>query len=272
MAERGLEELLREAREADGTTRIAWRNSIAAYGADAVPPMRAWLEDRGLGAFATVVLEKIGSGPDAGLRRAATGALRSGRATADPGIVHLVDASLARLGWVTRTPRAAVSALPSLPAGMHVAPPYDQAHHVVTAHVESTTTKWADVYLFECGRWFSGGWVRQHGGLLEAGNQMICEQCRSGLGRSRSGPSRVAQDPPLDAPDTLYVLGNIWHIVEGAGDGGDRLGDVYLTWCSRWYEVGEHDTARGSIGGGEQLCLSCESYSQNQGKAVDMNE
>ena len=252
-----LDRLLRDARDADRKTRIDWRDPIAAYGVAAVGPMRSWLEDPVLGAFAGVVLEKIGHRTGAGLKPAAVKALAAGRATADPGIVHLIDAALGRLGWKQPSIRVELSPEVELPKGAHIAPPFDEAHHVVIAHVAATPTEWGDVYLFECGRWFSGGWVRTHGGLLDPADRLICEQCRAAIYRGRgnvggSFPKSSAEPRPS------YVLGGIWHIINGDLVEAAGLGPVYLTMCYRWYEAAGRDLGRGSLPAHEQLCRSCE--------------
>ncbi len=60
-----LAKLLDEARSADPGNRITFRDSIAAYGRNAVPTMTAWLADPRLGAFAVRVLQRIASEPEA---------------------------------------------------------------------------------------------------------------------------------------------------------------------------------------------------------------
>lgn len=55
-----LQALLEEAREADPTERILYRDRIASYGEAAVPSMVDWLSIPGLGAFAVRVLARIG--------------------------------------------------------------------------------------------------------------------------------------------------------------------------------------------------------------------
>ena len=54
-----LEGLLKAAKAASPADRIDFRDSIAAHGALAVPPMTAWLGDARLGAFAVRVLSRI---------------------------------------------------------------------------------------------------------------------------------------------------------------------------------------------------------------------
>jgi hypothetical protein len=60
---RELEALLSAAAAAAPGERIAFRDLIAAYGRDAIPPMASWVGDQRLGAFALRVLSKIGREP-----------------------------------------------------------------------------------------------------------------------------------------------------------------------------------------------------------------
>jgi hypothetical protein len=54
-----LSELLELASQADGVTRISYRDQIAAFGREAIEPMALWLADPRLGAFAARTLERI---------------------------------------------------------------------------------------------------------------------------------------------------------------------------------------------------------------------
>src|SRR5687768_13572881 len=61
-SERGLEQLLDEAREASPSTRLPeYRDVIAAFGGDAVEPLATWLNEPVLAAFAIRSLERIAS-------------------------------------------------------------------------------------------------------------------------------------------------------------------------------------------------------------------
>lgn len=55
-----LEALLSAADKADPAVRIEFRDAIASFGRQAIPPMTSWLRDRRLGAFAVRVLIRIG--------------------------------------------------------------------------------------------------------------------------------------------------------------------------------------------------------------------
>jgi hypothetical protein len=60
---RNLDGLLSAAADAAPGDRIAFRDPIAAFGADAIRPIAAWLVDQRLGAFAVRVLVRIGQKP-----------------------------------------------------------------------------------------------------------------------------------------------------------------------------------------------------------------
>lgn len=68
-------------------------------------------------------------------------------------------------------------------SGFEVAPPYKEAHHIVVDHVPDSGTRWRDVYLFACGRYFSGLWVRRNGGLRSPDGALICSACLKALER-----------------------------------------------------------------------------------------
>lgn len=58
-----LKALLEEARRADPSDRILYRDLIAAHGAAAISAMKGWITDARLGAFAVRVLERIAAEP-----------------------------------------------------------------------------------------------------------------------------------------------------------------------------------------------------------------
>jgi hypothetical protein len=70
-----LDQLLEAANAADPGVRIQFRDPIAAHGASAIPPLRGWLADARLSAFALRTLEKIAVDPSN--RRAVLEALGS---------------------------------------------------------------------------------------------------------------------------------------------------------------------------------------------------
>ncbi len=74
--------LLQEARTADPSDRILYRDRIAACGAEAVPAMEEWLGDSRLAAFAVRVLERIADNPSN--RRAVLNAIASADTTGLP--------------------------------------------------------------------------------------------------------------------------------------------------------------------------------------------
>ena len=155
-----------------------FRNDLAAFGTLAVDGVRPWLSDPILGPRAVTVLERA-----AALHGARIAAGRVFRAALkDPDVAvnwSLIRGAMERLRMAgTPTPGPAKDYDP-LPPGTHVAPPWDVKHHVIADHVGDVPVYGGDVYLFYCGRFFSGGWVRASGGILEPAGRPICELCRT---------------------------------------------------------------------------------------------
>ncbi len=100
-----LDALLEQLRAEPKQTRIRFREQIAAFGAEAVEPMRAWLSDPALGAFAVRVLEEVARKGD---RTAAVRALQAGRPGVSPIVTRDIDEALGRLGVQTRPPSTSV--------------------------------------------------------------------------------------------------------------------------------------------------------------------
>lgn len=90
-----LEELLRRAAAANGTDRIGFRDSIAAFGSDAVSQLEPWLRDRQLGPFAVRTIQQAAAQP--GVTAMAVARLRSARGSCDDTTRSDIDAALARL-------------------------------------------------------------------------------------------------------------------------------------------------------------------------------
>jgi SNF2 family DNA or RNA helicase len=90
-----LKELLLRASQADGWTRIEYRDRIAAHGEAAIDPMTEWLTDRRLAAFAIQVLGAIG---DHGAAQPVVEVLRRASAQLSAPLRRDADAVLTRLG------------------------------------------------------------------------------------------------------------------------------------------------------------------------------
>jgi hypothetical protein len=88
-----LDRLLREAAAADATTRIEFRDRIAAFGSEAIVRLEPWLSDPRLGAFAVRTIEHAAARPGAAL--VAKAVLQ--RANASRPIQDDVVSALARL-------------------------------------------------------------------------------------------------------------------------------------------------------------------------------
>lgn len=93
-----LSALLTRASDAAPNDRIRLRDVIAAHGDVAIQPMRAWVTDARLGAFAVRVIE---AGPDPASAISALRAVRSSAATA--AIRGDIDAALRRLKIASTT-------------------------------------------------------------------------------------------------------------------------------------------------------------------------
>lgn len=77
-----------------------------------------------------------------------------------------------------------------------------------------------------------------------------------------------AGDPPIGA---TYVLGSVWHIVDGQDVHAARLGRVYLLKCYRWMSAADAE-ARGlyreRLPQRETLCRTCE---ENAARRLDQD-
>ncbi len=98
--------LLEQVRDEPRQTRIRFRGRIAAFGAEAVEPMRGWLSDPALGAFAVRVLEEVARKGD---RTAAVRALQAERPGVSPIVTRDIDEALGRLGVQTRPASTSIS-------------------------------------------------------------------------------------------------------------------------------------------------------------------
>lgn len=178
-----LEELLRSARDADLSIRVRdYRDAIASFGSAGIARLEDWLADSRDAYFAVTVIERAGT--EFGCKIEAIRALRKARrAAVGRSLGSFIDAALARLGARTPAKGSGRSPRSPIPTGFQVAPPYRAAHHVVVDYVPESGTRWHDIYLFACGRFFSGGWVRKRGGLKDPAGLLICDRCSSAVER-----------------------------------------------------------------------------------------
>jgi hypothetical protein len=115
-----LDQLIAEAGQADLSTRINYRDGIAAYGEMAIPVMSAWITDPELGAFAVRVLQRIAQ--DASLRARVIRVLANAdRQSLSPGVARDVDAALAALR--PTGPRPTSRSGPNTSRTKHYVPP-----------------------------------------------------------------------------------------------------------------------------------------------------
>jgi hypothetical protein len=176
-----LPELLEGARSANQHDRIQlYRDAIAQHGSDAIEAVEPWLTDPHLNWFAAVVIRRVA---DYGGKRSAIDALRRARDAAPESFVDFLESLLRSLG-------APTVELRDYPRGTQVLPIGSGAsvHHAVVDYVPSTKTKWGDVYLAECGWFFSGEWTRISGGLVARVTGPICVKCSQAL--EHEGPQR----------------------------------------------------------------------------------
>jgi hypothetical protein len=106
-AEPGLDELIESVRAASRQSRIAYRDRLAAFGAEAIAAVRPWLADPEFGAFAVRVIQAAAIGE---AREDGIAALRRGkRSAATPAIKQDIDFALDQLDARRGTrPEAAV--------------------------------------------------------------------------------------------------------------------------------------------------------------------
>ncbi len=102
-----LEQLLKQAEQATPAARIDLRDSIAAYGTDALPPMSTWLAGDRLGMFAAKVIERIAKHhPQPVLRT-----LRDAHPGSSPAVRREIDAMIQ---WLDPPRRSTASRQPKL--------------------------------------------------------------------------------------------------------------------------------------------------------------
>lgn len=108
-----LKELLRRAAEADGLSRIDFRDPIAAHGPAAVARLEDWLTDPRLGPFAVVTIKAAGL---AGAATEAKAALQRARRDVSPSVAGDIDRALAALPRSARTATKTGRGLTGTPA------------------------------------------------------------------------------------------------------------------------------------------------------------
>jgi hypothetical protein len=184
VARSDVQDLLETASRAPAAEWVeTYRDALAALGDPAIDGVLPWLADSRLGAYGVGVIERAGR--EFGHRPAAVRALRAARRDErNKANWRYIDGALERLGSHGPPPPVPPPVVP-LPPGMVVAPAYAVIHHVIEDHVAESATTWGDIYLFYCGRFFSGRWVRSHGGVLDAHGRAICAQCAGAIAGGR---------------------------------------------------------------------------------------
>lgn len=199
-----LDDLLTAAREAAREDRIQYRDRLAAFGADVIPPMQAWLVEPEFGAFAVRVLEKVGAHGE--VRQAAIDALRSADATeiAEPVARDVID-TIARLSpGRTGSPTQGTTARLQW-AGYSHAQPLEQRFHDAMLDIfrlaGEATRKIRPDGSVERGYWasyFLRG-VRNHGGLAYARALLDANGTTDGF-------QRLAEEGRLDLTMEALIL------------------------------------------------------------------
>ncbi len=73
----------------------------------------------------------------------------------------------------------------------------------------------------------------------------------------------MTQNEWRDGPDQLYVVGPVWHIVEGRTASASYLGPIYLFKCYRWMSASDAEGRglfRGEPPPSEPVCDNCLHY------------
>ena len=174
---RTLEELIAEAADAPRRDWVErYRNNLAEFGDPAVVALAGWLRDESLGPLAVQVIVRAGTVN--GAYQLAVRTLRAARSDdAARDNLRYIDDGLSRLGNPWRPPAPPV-VQKGLPKGTLVAPAVKVVHHIVRAHADGLEVYGGEAYLFYCGRAFTGGWVRERGGVFAPdASVVVCDTC-----------------------------------------------------------------------------------------------
>ena len=255
-----LSELIAAARAPGGATGPALL-AIASFGVAAIEAVTPLLADRRFGGSAVLIIKRV----SAEYRTEAIQGLLEGRPRAGTlAIRGAIDSALNRLG-------VELPPLPPPPSGPQVAPAVKIAHHVVVDHIAFSSTPLDAIYLFACGRFFSEEWVQAHGGLADAAGKVICSHCEGALYHDRPHPIPAPNHPTRST--RTYVVGPVWHILEGPGADSPEFGWVYFFSCYRWMpgaQAQERGFFTGTPSAKEPICISCEeaiAYRSTHGEA-----
>jgi hypothetical protein len=174
-----LEGILEAARTADGLSRIDYRDRIVAFGEAAVGPMRDWLADSRLSAFAVRVLQGIGQ--DRAVRRTVIETLQAvDREDLPRGVSDDIDVALRQLGATTGRGRR--SSVP-LAERIHGLPGVQgRGYWVMRTSRGETPVIWAEA---------TKGRLRQGWGWDDSQNLDVIAEARR-LGRELNDEQRLA--------------------------------------------------------------------------------
>jgi hypothetical protein len=170
----GLDELLAAAEHAAPNDRVPrYRDPIAAFGTAAVDRLVPWLGHPRLSWFAARTIRRAA---ELGAKRYAIAALKqalSDGTVTDPGFIR---EELVALGVIQEID------VP-LPAGLALTPTSGKirVNHVVVDRLNNSGTRWGDLYLVECGWWFSVSWIDKAGGLIAGPTSTGCFRCKQSL-------------------------------------------------------------------------------------------
>ena len=239
--QRSLEETLEAARAADQTTRVIdWRGKVAAFGFEAVGALTALLPDRTLGMLAIAGMEIIARQGRPAERKSIIRSLAGALELVPPANRGYLKDVVKRLG-------GGVTGVSVVGGG--------PIYHMLRDYIEENPTEFSDLYLHECGTLNSGGYVRDNGGVLDSAGLQICLHCQAAVtkphGRTHKGAVSFEK-----FESRTWVERNRWHEVYGWAQ-GDKVGDVYITRCYRWFTTPDRDVIRGKLYGEVDACIEC---------------
>ncbi len=197
-----LDDLLNQAAAAERSTRIEYRDRIAAFGPEAIKRLAPWLENARLGAFAVVTIEHAAR---LGALKEAQVALKRGLARAREPVASDIKAALGRLG-VSASARTSQTSL-----GQDYAPSPSTA----LADLRELVADWnADGRPRQPGvPWPRDGWLqgfRAHRAMLGA--------LPDGLDRAAVRAISAQADADALSADAAFVAVRAW------GDSGNGYG------------------------------------------------
>ena len=261
-----LEQLLRQAEEADDLHRIDFRDPIARYKDDGIVGVRPWLADGRMGAFAVRVILKA---HELGATTAVAVLRKSLPKAATPKVEEDILWALGRIAPPKhRSRRRSEGERPPSPIARRLDDlswPRRYMHawtlwHLVIDEVRSSAGRRR--FLSACHHWNSEGFVDTGSRRLqpkppEGEYCFLCEQAEGRTDRSSSG-SWHSVLAPWDGEEQLHIRRDeTWHLVEDRESfQAPGMGTVYMTECGWWVEA-ERMRPDGHGGARSRVCKQC---------------